>query len=71
MNLKSLFFACLLSLSLLFSCPEAKSSVTTISSLQNLSNEEEFIYVRVEVDGVIWIQVYDTKGNLINEYPEL
>lgn len=67
--MKTFFFACLLALNFIFACPEAKTASAQVSEIQNIS-EEDYVYVRVDVDGVPWIYVYDSKGNLVYAYPE-
>lgn len=70
MNIKSFFFACLLAFTIFwtgFTTPcSAKSKTAFIHNAEN----EDYIYVRVDVDGVPWIFVYDKNGNLITSYPE-
>ncbi|MBS1493969.1 MAG: hypothetical protein JST55_10680 [Bacteroidetes bacterium] len=70
MKLKSFFLACLLALSFFIAglfCTTIHASQTTSEAI---SNRSDYTYVRVDVDGVPWIFVYDDKGNLIMTYPE-
>jgi len=68
MKLKSFFHACLLAAAVFIASPQAKA-VSVSDSIQKIS-QDSYTYVRVNVDGVIWIYVYDSKGNLIDAYPE-
>jgi hypothetical protein len=68
MNIKSFFPALMLAASLVLNpCTKnsAKASVHNFSS----SRLEAFNYVYQYVDGVLWVFVYDEKGNLVDCFP--
>lgn len=69
MKLKSFFLACLLALSFFIASPFSTIHASQSAS-EAISNQSDYTYVRVFVDGVPWIFVYDDKGNLIATYPE-
>ena len=66
MNLKSFFPALLLTASLVLN-PGTKNSVTATEKISVVT--EGFNYVYEYVDGVLWVFVYDEKGNFVEAYP--
>jgi hypothetical protein len=70
MKFKSFFLACLLALSFFFAGTFCSAVNASQSHFEAISNQSDYTYVRVDVDGVPWIFVYDDKGNLIMTYPE-
>ncbi len=70
MNLKSFFFAGLLYLTFVFAVNPGKVSANTeVLVNSQIFYEDEYTYVYNEINGVIWVFVYDSKGNFIDTYP--
>lgn len=66
MKFKSFFPALLLAASLALN-PCAKNSVTTPEKISLVT--EGYNYEYHYVDGVLWVFVYDEKGNFVEAYP--
>lgn len=67
---KSFIFAGLLAFTTFGVGFRTPSSVISKTAFVLNAENEDYIYVRLEVDGVPWIFVYDKDGNLIASYPE-
>ncbi|MBS1513646.1 MAG: hypothetical protein JSS63_01350 [Bacteroidetes bacterium] len=70
MNFKTFLFALLVAASLLFSgsYKEANSKAPALS-IELTLNGEDYTYVYQNVEGVMWVFVYDKDGNLVTAYP--
>jgi len=71
MKFKTIFFALLVAVCFTTAgnYNEATANAPALSTAQTLC-EDDYTYVYNEVDGVMWVYVYDKEGNLVTAYPE-
>lgn len=70
MNFKTFLFALLVAASISFagSYSEASAKTPALSANQTVCGDD-YTYVYNNLDGVMWVFVYDKEGNLVTAYP--